>query len=162
MRCPPGCALLDLTSLSHQDQMAAALPYCDFIFGNESEAHAFGELKVSLGVGPSTPRTALTRVATHAGLGGGHRRDSTETGGVAQSFRHETTHCGHNAGPTPNFCRMPGLKLYTCTSGPVVMSSLASGESADFSGGALAERAFSGHERYTPACFGTMPCSQRS
>eukprot|EP00622_Pseudochattonella_farcimen_P004570 FR739972.1.p1 GENE.FR739972.1~~FR739972.1.p1 ORF type:complete len:152 (+),score=18.62 FR739972.1:2-457(+) len=28
-----------------QDQMAAALPYCDFVFANESEASTFGELK---------------------------------------------------------------------------------------------------------------------
>jgi len=28
-----------------QDQMAAALPYCDFVFGNESEATTFGEVK---------------------------------------------------------------------------------------------------------------------
>lgn len=25
------------------DQMAAVLPYCDYVFGNESEAAAFGE-----------------------------------------------------------------------------------------------------------------------
>lgn len=25
------------------DQMSAALPYCDYVFGNESEAAAFGE-----------------------------------------------------------------------------------------------------------------------
>lgn len=25
------------------DQMASVLPYCDFVFGNESEAAAFGE-----------------------------------------------------------------------------------------------------------------------
>lgn len=28
-----------------QDQLAAALPYCDFVFGNESEALTFGEVK---------------------------------------------------------------------------------------------------------------------
>lgn len=27
------------------EQMAAALPYCDYVFGNESEAAAFGEAR---------------------------------------------------------------------------------------------------------------------
>jgi len=38
------------------DQMAAALPYADFVFGNESEALAYGEAK---GYGNDIPTIAL-------------------------------------------------------------------------------------------------------
>lgn len=43
-----------------QDRVATVLPYCDFLFGNETEAMTFGELK---GWGDNLPQIALKLAA---------------------------------------------------------------------------------------------------
>lgn len=37
-----------------QDRVSTVLPYCDFVFGNETEAATFGEIKVNMRL--STPQ----------------------------------------------------------------------------------------------------------
>ncbi|CAN0329063.1 unnamed protein product, partial [Scytosiphon promiscuus] len=52
------------------EQMSAALPYCDYVFGNESEAAAFGEKQ---GWGTDVATVAL-KLAGETGGGGGRCR----------------------------------------------------------------------------------------